>query len=214
MSELIVLDPAPEEWLSEERKNRFLSELGATAPLLQEMNVLDNVLNHWIRRELAGGAVDSEACLRWARTQWGHRLESLFLQQKQDLDQVSCKLLRVVHPGLATEIYHRLLNQESSFEQLSMQFGVGPERFHGGLLKLQYVKDLPKGLGKLLIHLNDGELMKPLQFANKFVVIQLIQRVSAVFDESTKQLLLSNELQKWIQGMSSCMKAQLGLPNA
>ena len=112
------------------------------------------------------------------------------------------------------EIYHRLLNQEASFEQLSMQFGVGPERFHGGVLKLQYVKDLPQGLGKLLAHLDGGELMKPLKFANKFVVIQLIQRVSAVFDDSTKQLLLSKELQNWIQGMSGCMKAQLGLPNA
>ena len=123
-------------------------------------------------------------------------------------------MLRVVHPGLATELYHRLLNQEASFEQLSMQFGVGPERFHGGFLKMQYVKDLPKGLGKLIFHLNDGELMKPLQFANKFVVIQLIQRVPAVFDDPTKQLLLSNELQNWIQGMSGCMEAQLGLLNA
>ena len=214
MSEMIVLDPAPEEWLSDERKNRLVSELGSSAPILQEAGVLDTVLNHWIRRELAGGAVDSEACLNWSRTQWGHRLESLFLQQKQDLDQVSCKLLRVSHPGLATEIYHRLLNQEASFEQLSMQFGVGPERFHGGLLKMKYVKDLPKGLGKLLVHLDDGELMKPLQFSNKFVVIQLIQRVSAVFDDSTKKLLLSNELQNWIQGMSGCMEAQLGFPNA
>ena len=214
MSELIVLDPAPEEWLSDERKNRLMSELGASAPLLKEADVFEAVLNHWIRRELTGDAVDSDACLDWARKQWGHRLESLFLQKKQDLDQVSCKLLRVAHPGLAMEIYHRLLNKEASFEQLSMQFGVGPERFHGGLLKMQYVKDLPKGLGKLLVHLDDGELMKPLQFANKFVVIQLIQRVSAVFDDSTKQLLLSNELQNWIQGMSGRMEAQLGLPNA
>ena len=214
MSEMIVLDPAPEEWLSDERKNRLVSELGSSASLLIEADVLESVLNHWIRREMAGGAVDSEACLHWSRTQWGHRLESLFLQQKQDLDQVSCKLLRVAHPGLATEIYHRLLNQEASFEQLSMQFGVGPERFHGGVLKLQYVKDLPQGLGKLLAHLDGGELMKPLKFANKFVIIQLIQRVSAVFDDSTKQLLLSKELQNWIQGMSGCMKAQLGLPNA
>lgn len=214
MSELITLDPAPEEWLSDERKNRLLSELGASAPLLQEADVLDTVLKHWIRRELGPISSDSDSCLLWARDQWGHRLESLFLQQKQDLDQVTCKLLRVAHPGLATEIYHRLLNQEASFEQLSMQFGVGPERFHGGLLKRQYVKDLPKGLGQLLVHLDNGELMKPLKFSNKFVVLQLIERIAAVFDESTKQLLLSKELQNWIQGMSGCLRAQLGLPNA
>ena len=124
MSELIVLDPAPEEWLSDERKNRLVSELGASASLLHEADVLESVLNHWIRRELADGAVDSKACLGWARTQWGHRLESLFLQQKQDLDQASCRLLRVGNSALALELHHRILKNFSFEMHLFLLFSI------------------------------------------------------------------------------------------
>lgn len=214
MNELIVLDPAPEEWLSDERKNRLLSELGSSASLLMEADVLDSVLNYWIRRELPGVAVDSEACLDWARTQWGHRLESLFLQHKQDLDQASCRLLRVKNSALALEIHHRLLAKESSFEQLSMQFAIGSERFHGGLFKLQPLSKFPIGLVKILRNLKSGEISKPLQLSKEFCVVQLNEFVPAVRGEATDQQLLSNQLQLWVQGMSAHLKAQLSSADA
>tara|TARA_Y100000739_G_scaffold216816_1_gene212682 strand:- start:491 stop:1135 length:645 start_codon:yes stop_codon:yes gene_type:complete len=209
MSELIVLDPAPEEWLSDERKNRLVSELGASASLLHEADVLESVLNHWIRRELADGAVDSKACLGWARTQWGHRLESLFLQQKQDLDQASCRLLRVGNSALALELHHRILAEEASFEQLSMQFATGSERFHGGLFKLQPLSKFPIGLVKILRNLRPGEISKPLGLGKEFCVVQLNEFVPAVQGEATDQKLLSNQLQLWVHGMSVHLKAQL-----
>ena len=209
MSELIVLDPAPEEWLLDERKNRLLSELGASASLLLEADVLDTVLNHWIRRELAGGAVDSEACLDWARKQWGHRLESLFLQHKQDLDQASCRLLRVANSALALEIHHRLLAEEASFEQLSIQFATGSERFHGGFFKLQPLSKFPVGLVKILRNLKPGDISKPLGLGKEFCVVQLNDFVPAVHGEATDHQLLSNQLQQWVHGMSVHLKAQL-----
>jgi parvulin-like peptidyl-prolyl isomerase len=214
MSELNVLDPAPEEWLSEERKNRLLSELGASASLLQEADVFETVLNHWIRRELADGAVDSEACLGWARTQWGHRLESLFLQHKQDLDQASCRLLRVGNSALALEIHHRILAKEASFEQLSIQFAVGSERFHGGLFNLRPLSQYPDGLGKILRNLKPHEISKPLRLGKGFCVVQLNEFVPAVHGEATDQQLLSNQLQLWVDGMSAHVKAQLSSKDA
>ena len=214
MSELIVLDPAPEEWLSDKRKNRLISELGVSALLLEEADVLDRVLHHWIRREVAGGSVDSEACLVWARTQWGHRLESLFLQHKNDLDQASCRLLRVANSGLALEIHHRLLAKEASFDQLSMQFAIGAERFHGGLIKLQRLSKFPSGLGKVLRNLKPGEISKPLSLGKDFCVVQLKDFVPAVQSEATDLVLLSNQLQQWVQGMSAQLKGHLGSSNA
>lgn len=209
MSELITLDPAPEEWLSDERKNRLLSELGASAPLLQETDVLDTVLKHWIRRELSGGVVDSEACLDWARTQWGHRLQSLFLQYKQDLDQVSYSFIRVEELGLALEIYHRLMAQEDSFEMLSIKFGSGPERFHGGLVKLQPLGSLPSGLANFIRKLKPGGITKPVRLKEKFAVVQLNEFIPAVQGEEIEQKLLFQELHKWLQGMAVHLKAQL-----
>tara|TARA_B100000475_G_scaffold149457_1_gene110907 strand:- start:590 stop:1225 length:636 start_codon:yes stop_codon:yes gene_type:complete len=211
MSEMIVLDPAPEEWLSDELKNRLLSELGTSAPLLQEVEVLDTVLNYWVRRELAG---ESETCLDWARTQWGNRLESMFLQYKQDLDKASCRMLRVANSAVALEIHHRLLANEASFEQLSMQFATGSERFHGGLIKLQPLSKFPPGLGKILSTLKPGEITKPLRLGKEFCVVQLKEFVPAVLGEVAYQELLSNQLQQWVHGMSAHLKAQLRSANA
>lgn len=214
MSELIVLDPSPEEWFSDERKYRLMSELGASVPLLQEVDVLESVLNYWIRRELSGGSSDSEACLEWARTQWGHRLESLFLQHKQNLDQASCRLLRVANSALALEIHHRLLAEEASFEQLSIQFAIGSERFHGGLFNLRPLSQYPDGLGKILRNLKSGEISKPLRLGKGFCVVQLNEFVPAVHGEATDQQLLSNQLQLWVRGMSAHVKAQLSSTDA
>lgn len=209
MSEMLVLDPAPEEWLSDERKNRLVSELGASASLLREVDVLDTVLNHWIRRELAGDPVDTQACLDWARTQWGYRLESLFLQYKQDLDQASYKFIRVKELGLALEIYHRLIAKEDSFESLSIKFGTGPERFYGGLVKLQPLGNLPSGLSNFMRRLKPGGITKPVRLNDKFAVVQLNEFIPAVQGEEMERKLLSQELQKWLQGMAGHLKAQL-----
>lgn len=214
MSEPITLDPAPEEWLSDEREERLMSELGASAPLLQEADVIDNVLDYWVRRELSGDGLDSEACLAWARVQWGHRLESLFLQYKQDLDQASCRLLRVGNSALALEIHHRLVAEESSFEQLSMQFAIGSERFNGGLFKLQRISKLPKSLAKILRSLKPGEISNPMRLGKDYCVIQLMEFVPAAHGEAMDQQLLSNQLRLWVQGMVAHLKAQLSSTNA
>ena len=87
MSELITLDPAPEEWLTSERLEDLQVQLGASVPLLIRADALRTVLNCWIRGELG---VDEDAMLAWAHAQWGHRLDSLFLQRKDRLDQASC----------------------------------------------------------------------------------------------------------------------------
>ena len=138
----------------------------------------------------------------------------MFLQYKQDLDKASCRMLRVANSAVALEIHHRLLANEASFEQLSMQFATGSERFHGGLIKLQPLSKFPPGLGKILSTLKPGEITKPLRLGKEFCVVQLKEFVPAVLGEVAYQELLSNQLQQWVHGMSAHLKAQLRSANA
>ena len=204
MSELITLDPAPEEWLTSERLEDLQVQLGASVPLLIRADALRTVLNCWIRGELG---VDEDAMLAWAHAQWGHRLDSLFLQRKDRLDQASCRLLRVKQQGLALELYHRLLAEEATFEQVSQEFGVGSERFQGGLLKQQGLASFPGNLGQLLRKLKPGQLSKPLQVGKLFAIVKLENFVSAVHGDSSTQLLLELELDQWVEGMVSHLEA-------
>ena len=203
MSNNRILDPAPEEWLSTARTANLLSELGDAVSLMSQAGVLPDVLNYWIRRELGETEGNPSGSISWARCQWGHRLDSLFLMRKDWLDQASCRLLRVNQQGLALELYHRLLNEEATFEELSQRFGVGPERFHGGLYKLQTLTNFPGGLGQVLRRLEPGELTKPMRMGEHFGIIQLTDFVPAIYGEASSLKLLELELQRWVDGMSS-----------
>jgi hypothetical protein len=212
MSETFHLDPAPEEWLSSARIDKLRSEMGDAVSLMGHAGVLPAVLRYWIRREVGEKEGNPSASIAWARSQWEHRLDSLFLQRKDWLDQASCQLLRVNQQGLALELYHRLLNKESTFEEVSQQFGVGPERFHGGLYKVQPLKKLPGGLGQLLRKLEPGELSKPLKLGEKFGIVKLCSYVPALYDEASSLKILELELQHWVDGMASHLETLVCSP--
>ena len=207
MSDTFQMDPAPEEWLTNVRIDNLRSELGDAVSLMSQAGVLQKVLSYWIRRELGETEDDPSASISWARSQWGHRLDGLFLQRKDWLDQASCRLLRVNQQGLALELYHRLLNEEATFVQLSQQFGVGPERFHGGLYKLQTLNRFSGGLGQLLRKLEPGELTKPIRMGKQFGIIQLTDFVPAIHGEASSLKLLELELQRWVDGMNSYLES-------
>jgi hypothetical protein len=138
------------------------------------------------------------AVKRWSRQQWGHRLESLYLQRKSHLDRASCRLLRLRDKDLAHELYHRIKASEASFEQLAFQFGEGPERAQGGLLPLQTLERMPFGLAPLLESLKPGNVSLPLRLNEGFCLVQLECYQPSQFDEVTEELLLSEQLSLWI----------------
>lgn len=148
-------------------------------------------------------------CRRWARQQWGHRLETLYLERKPQLDQASCRLIRLSSKHLAMELYHRLRAEEATFEELAGRYGEGPERFKGGLLALQPVATLPLGLGPVLARLSLGELTLPLPLGQGYALVQLAAFEQAQFNAATEAKLLSQELQTWIAAMVPVLRAHL-----
>ena len=119
-------------------------------------------------------------------------------------------MLRVNDQGLALELYHRLQAQEATFSELSVQFGVGPEKFHGGLFKQQPLVSLPGSLGQFLRKLQSGDITKPLKIGEQFVIVQLVSFVPAELGEATALKLLDLELQQWLDGMTSHLEGLLG----
>ena len=166
--------------------------------------------------EIPQGVADDEAwCLSedaltaWSRQQWGHRLETLYLAQKQGLDLVSCSLLRVKSQHMAFELSLRLKSNEASFDQLSWMYGEGPERLHGGIFDNRRIQELPPSLSLLLSKAKPGEVLKPHRLGEWYVVMLYTQWTPAQFDESTKSLLLKCELNKWIDAVVVELQAHL-----
>ena len=149
----------------------------------------------------------------WARSVWSHRLDHLFLENKNKLDQVSCRLCRLSNQGLALEMYHRLLEKEVTFEQLSIQYGEGQERFNGGLFKLQNIENLPEGIQFYLRKMSVGEITKPITIGKQVALLQLVEKQPAVRSPETENRLFERQFQLWLQGMCKFLSDHLQLVN-
>ena len=110
-------------------------------------------------------------CLAGCRDEWGHRLETLYLQRKNLLDQVSCSMLRVQNQHLATELFHRLISNEASFDELSWKYAEGPEKQYAGKYKSRRLLELPAGMVSLLKNMKPGETLKPRRLGSWYVII-------------------------------------------
>lgn len=160
-------------------------------------------------QETSAWLLSDKLLLDWADNQWGHRLESLYLEKKQFLDVVSCSMLRVTNQNLAFELYQRIKSNEASLEQLSWKYAQGTERKHGGHFNKKRVQDLPKPLIPLLRNLKSGAVLKPRKIGNWFAVIILDEVIQAEFDDKTKKILLSQELNAWLHAVTENLIDQL-----
>ena len=211
------LPSALEYWLRKETALELMAEPGVWVDCEQELDALEATWREQIDPAERGLSDDqlrlklavTPGCQRWAQWQWGHRLEALFLERKQQLDQASCRLLRLSSKPMAMELYHQVRAGEASFEHVAAEHGEGPERLQGGLLKLQPLGRMPAGLGPLLEKLTPGELTMPLRLGEQVALVQLVEFRAACFDASTRTQLLQQELKQWLSQMLPVVQAHL-----
>ncbi len=153
-------------------------------------------------------------CHCWAEARWGHRLETLFLERKAQLDRASCRLLRVADKGLALELFHRIKAGEVSFAAVATTHGEGAERSQAGWIPLQPLASMPLGLASVLPRLVPGELLPPTRLGKQVAIVQLEQWKPARFDAASQEALLSDELGRWLKTAVDLAVAHLRCPNA
>ena len=152
-----LIDPLPQEWITSCRSQYLTTFINPVGAILKESGVLESVLSYWIVDEIifeynvkhnnfkfladeksdpSNQSQNNEdkkssrlnSILLWSKDKWYHRIETLYLENKDKLDLISFKMIRVKSKEFAYEIYHRLKADEASFEELSLRYGQGPEK--------------------------------------------------------------------------------------
>jgi len=136
---------------------------------------------------------------RWCVSHWGAKLESLFLEQKDSLDQVSFFLLRVNELSVARELYYRLKAGESNFPDLNYRFGTGREAPSGGFFPLMSFSDVPYGLAPFLRGLEVQAVSGPVKIGKKYAVLSVQESIPAEFNNETKKVLINSHLKLWMK---------------
>ena len=142
-------------------------------------------------------------CLLWAELVWGDKLQTLYLNNKNFLDEISCSMIRVNDKFFAYELYHRIKANEIDFLSASNQFGREPERSRCGKFSIQSLSSLPKGLVKPLQSLTPGDLLRPVPYGDNFAIFQLNSWNPSSFDSRSKIRLLEIQLESWLQDTTS-----------
>ncbi|MGF1487406.1 MAG: peptidylprolyl isomerase [Prochloraceae cyanobacterium] len=154
---------------------------------------------HWMSPEqLKARILQNLKLAKFKQNTWGPQLESEFLQHKTRLDRVIYSLIRTKDPGIAQELYFRLLDEENSFSDLAKTYSQGPEANTGGLVGPVEIGALHPQLGKILVNNKPGEIIPPLALGEWMVIARLDKTIPAQFDEGTSKRLLEEKFQAWL----------------
>ena len=145
----------------------------------------------------------------WSKAQWGHRLDSLYLQKKNKLDKASCRILRVKEKRIASELYFRIKSGETTFASAASQFSEGEEKYSGGLIPLRPLQSMPFGLAPLLQQLETNKVCQPVRLGKGYCLVELLEFHPSRLDEKVERLLLAEQMQLWIDAVVDVLEAEL-----
>lgn len=211
------------DWCNKERLLSLDNSFAQSSSLLSWSGLLSKVLHAWVKNELLHELIEGEALHEalsdtkladkalqaWGFEVWGHRLESIYLAQKSNLDRITLSMIRVKDQHLAFEIYHRLKANESTFDELSWTYGEGTEKRQGGRYINQRISSIPTALHPLVRKVKSGEVLKPHRLADWYVVLTLEELIPAQFDSDTQALLIKGERNLWMNNVVEYLAGHL-----
>ncbi|MBD2102045.1 peptidylprolyl isomerase [Leptolyngbya sp. FACHB-261] len=136
---------------------------------------------------------------KFKQATWGHKLQSYFLNRKEQLDKVIYSLIRTHDMGIAQELYFRIGEGEQTFSELTREYAQGPEAQTDGLVGPVELGKLHPTLARILSLSQPGHLWMPIHLGEWFVVVRLEKWLSAQFDEAMRCRLLNELFENWLQ---------------
>jgi parvulin-like peptidyl-prolyl isomerase len=130
---------------------------------------------------------------------WGYRLNSYFLQRKEELDKIVCSVMQVDDGSIAQELFFRVLEEEQSFSEVARVYSQGPAAESGGQIGPLSLKQLHPAIAEKLSTLKPGQLSPLFKLENSFVFVKLDRLITAQFTPEMRQQLLDELFEQWLQ---------------
>ena len=119
------------------------------------------------------------------------KIENHFLKRKDELDLYKYNAIRVKDSDLAHEIYFQLENGESNFFELSRKYSLDKKIFPEGIVGPKNSVGLHPVIREKLRNYDIGNLIKPFQIDNWWLIIKLLEKKESSLDQNTsKQMAL------------------------
>ena len=162
-------------------------------------------LEQWLKRHglerpyLVEIAIRNFKIDKFKHQTWGNQVGSYFLKRKSQLDRAIYSLIRTSDIGIAQEIYFRSIEGEQTFEEIARQYSQGAESKTGGLIGPVELSTPHPAIAQLIMTQPIGQVCRPVQLEQWFVIIRPEQIIPAQLDEPMRQRLIDELFQIWVQ---------------
>jgi parvulin-like peptidyl-prolyl isomerase len=140
---------------------------------------------------------------RFKRETFASKVDSYFLQRKNQLDRASYSVLGVKSFHLAQELFLQVQDGEADFSELVKQYSEGQADETNGLRGPHELSIPHPTLATQLRSLKPGQLSLPLQIGGWFILLKLEKYFSAQLDEKMRIRLIDELYDSWIQMFES-----------
>ena len=185
------IDKVEKKWLREKKigEEKFLKDRRTT---LIEHNLTEDDFSLYCRNEILSR--------KWAFEVWEGSIPQIFLEKKDEYDKVKLEMLSVPtkNKGLILEIYQRLAEKESNFNEIGDYFKQAKyiTEKDGTWFKKS---DLRKEIRFTVENLKIMNYSKPIKLEERFVLIGLTDTINSKLDESIEASIIDKELEKFIR---------------
>jgi parvulin-like peptidyl-prolyl isomerase len=165
----------------------------------------DQKVQAWLKQQgltasqLQTRAERSLKLAKFKQATWGAKVNSAFLERKQQLDRVIYSLICTKDFCVAQELYFRVKEGEQSFDELAREYSQGPEAQTGGLIGPVEIGGIHPNLAKMLIASDIGQLQTPTVIGDWIVLIRLENLLPATLDQAMQQRLIEESFTKWLE---------------
>ncbi len=135
----------------------------------------------------------------YQQAQWGHLLNTRFLQSKSQFDRVLFSAIQVKEFHLAVELYARVEEQEQSLTKLAIDYSQHPAAKLGGTVGPISPTQLHPLIHHHLIGLKPQQLSPIFQLDSNYVFLRLECWLPARFDRQIKKHFLNEFFEQWLE---------------
>jgi parvulin-like peptidyl-prolyl isomerase len=135
---------------------------------------------------------------QYQQAQWGHLLNTRFLQSKSQFDRVLFSAIQVEDFYLAVELHARVQEQSQSLPKLAIDYSQHPAAKMGGTVGPISLTQLHPLIYRHLIPLKPKQVSPIFQLDSNYVFLQLECWLPVKFDRQIQQHFLTEFFEQWL----------------
>ena len=162
---------------------------------IKSISELDNWLNiHNLNFDQWIQLINSDYCwASWCMNKYKDELLNYYNSKKVELDMFIYSIIKVSNKELADELYLRIKEKESTFEEIAYKFSEGIEKYTNGYIGPISIKNIDTSISSLLRVGDENQIWQPKLINKSWNILKLNKILHSKFNSQLK-LKLALEL--------------------